>query len=75
MLKRSFATAGWFLATWCVYELVAYFTGWPRAIGPMIAVPIAAFVGIDPFAAIWPRADREPRSSVLPAGLPQRKVA
>lgn len=75
MLKRSVATVGWFLATWCVYELAVSFTDWPRIIGPMLALPIAAFVGVDPFAAIWPRDVRHPRRSVVPASLPQREVA
>src|SRR5688500_1841697 len=53
MLKRSVATVGWFFATWCMWELLAYFTGWPRLVGPVLATAAAATIGFDPMRAIW----------------------
>ncbi len=56
MFKRSTATVLWFFATWCMWELVAYFTGWPRLVGPVLATAAAATIGFDPMRAIWPGA-------------------
>jgi hypothetical protein len=57
MFKRSTATVLWFFATWCMWELLAYFTGWPRLLGPVLATAAAAVIGFDPMRAIWSRRD------------------
>lgn len=53
MLKRSVATVGWFMATWCFYELAVYFVDAPRIGGPLLGAAVSAFVGLDPLDAIW----------------------
>jgi hypothetical protein len=67
MVKRSVATFGWFLSTWCLYELIVYFAGAPRVLGPVLGVLAAAVVGLDPFDVIW-RSARD-ASAPVPADV------
>lgn len=53
MFKRSLATVLWFFATWCIYELLVYFIGMPRLVGPVLATAAAAVIGFDPTRSIW----------------------
>jgi hypothetical protein len=63
MFKRSVATVLWFFATWCMYELVVYFVGAPRLLGPVLATAASALIGLDPMRAIWRHDEPAPRQA------------
>jgi len=53
MKKRILATALWFYAAWYAWSILADMTGMPGLLGPVVAVAIGAFVGLDPLHRIW----------------------
>ena len=63
MSKRVVAALLWFGVTWFGYEIVWSLTGVPRAMGPVVATAIAAFVAIDPMTLFWPRPTPSSRPS------------
>ena len=58
MVKRIVAAPLWFVSTWLMYGLVAYFLGIPETGGAIVGALVAAFVCLDPTGAFWeaPRA-------------------
>ena len=62
MTKRASAALLWYLATWVGFEILGSLTGIPRAIGPIVATAVSAFVGVDPAGLIWPKVAKAPRS-------------
>ena len=78
MVKRSVVALLWFVAVWCMYDLVAYFAGTPRLLGPVIGAALASFVGVDPLSLFWPggsirrapRAEPSCRPRMSPADRP-----
>ncbi len=67
MVKRAVAAPLWFLAILCLYDLVAYFTGVPRIVGPLVAATVSTIVSIDPGHVVW---TARPAASVDGGSLP-----
>lgn len=44
----------WLVAVGWGFNFVSAYTGFPQVIGMVVAVGVAAFVGIDPLGVIWP---------------------
>jgi hypothetical protein len=55
MKKRAAATILWFYTGWFVGAFVAFAAGLSPALGPILGISAAAFVGIDPRGMIWAR--------------------
>ena len=53
--KRALAVLLWFYSGWAVGAMVAYALGITPAIGPVLGLAGATFVGLDPLGAIWAR--------------------
>jgi hypothetical protein len=66
MKKRLLASALWFYATWYGLSILANLTGMPGSAGPVIALAVALFVGMDPMHRIWTKR-MAPESIALPA--------
>jgi hypothetical protein len=62
MTKRIAAALLWYFAIWVGFEVVWSLTGIPRAIGPIVATAVSAFVGVDPAGLFWPRTAKAGRS-------------
>lgn len=60
MLKRLIAGPLWFVAVWCLVDLISSFVGLPRFLGVLSGVAFAAFAMIDPFGLFWTR--HEPKT-------------
>jgi hypothetical protein len=63
MTKRALSSVIWFFAVWLGYEIAWSLIGVPRALGPVIATAIAAFVAVDPMTLFWPRTARIMKSN------------
>jgi hypothetical protein len=44
-MKIVLASAFWFLASWFVYDALAFLAGGPRAITPVVALAVAVGIG------------------------------
>jgi len=55
MSKRTVVALAWFAAMWVGYEVLWSLTGVPRALGPVVAAAMSAFVTVDPGRHFWPR--------------------
>ena len=55
MAKRVVASSLWFVVITWGYNYLGFYLGLPFLAGPIIAATVAAFVGLDPIKAIWPR--------------------
>lgn len=65
-LVRVLATVLWLLAGWDLGSFVANVVGLNWALGPLLGLALADFVGGDPFHVIWSRrVVREPPSGAL----------
>lgn len=53
MVKRIVAAPLWFVSTWLMYGLVAYFLGIPETGGAVLGALVAALVCLDPTGAFW----------------------
>ncbi len=53
MVRRVLAGLFWFVAVAAWYGFASFAFGLPQALGPVVAVAIAAFVTIDPRHWIW----------------------
>jgi hypothetical protein len=53
MVKRIIATPLWFLAIWGLWDLVAFVSGAPSLLGPLLGVAASAFVALDPAHLFW----------------------
>ena len=62
MTKRVAAALLWYAAIWVGFEVVWSLTGIPRAIGPIVATAVSAFVGVDPAGLFWPKLTKASRS-------------
>jgi hypothetical protein len=51
--KRVLATFLWFYSGWAMGALIAFFLGVSPALGPIVGIAGAAFIGADPFGRIW----------------------
>lgn len=60
MFKRSVIGALWFISIWFATDLVGYFAGTPRLIGPLVGLLAAAFFAIDPFGVVYARRPATP---------------
>ena len=69
MKKRLLVTALWFYAVWYAWSIVAVFTGMTGAIGPLVALVLAGFVGWDPAHRIWNRRPAPAAEPVARAAL------
>jgi hypothetical protein len=58
MTKRVIATLLWFYAGWYAGAMVAELFGISPALGPILAVAMAAIIGGDPRGIIWGRTGR-----------------
>ena len=56
MKKRLLAAALWFYVSWYAWSLIAAWLTLPDVLGPLVALAIAGFVGLDPLHRIWNRA-------------------
>jgi hypothetical protein len=70
MVKRVVASTLWFVVIAWGYDYLGYYLGLPFLAGPIIAATVAAFVGLDPMKAIWPR-----KAVQEPAEPPQESLA
>ncbi|MFL5770567.1 MAG: hypothetical protein ACJ765_10860 [Chloroflexota bacterium] len=68
MVKRAVAGLLWFVTGLFAAELVEYFTGASRLMGPLLALTIAMFVVLDPLHVMWASRDSTPRSELESAG-------
>ena len=66
MKKRLLATVLWFYAAWYGWSILADMTGMPGLAGPVIALAVAVFVGMDPMHRIWTKRPAS-ESAALPA--------
>ena len=55
MVKRTACSLLWLFAIAWAFNFISAYTGVPQGVGSVIAVAVAAFVGVDPLHAIWPR--------------------
>lgn len=55
MFKRSAIGALWFVSMWFASDVIGYFAGTPRLIGPLVGLVSAAFFAIDPFGVVYGR--------------------
>ena len=53
MVRRVLAGLFWFVAVAAWYGFASFAFGLPQALGPVVALAIAAFVAIDPRHWIW----------------------
>ncbi len=53
MVRRVLAGVFWFVAVAAWYGFASFAFGIPGALGPVIALGVAAFVAIDPRHWIW----------------------
>jgi uncharacterized membrane protein YoaK (UPF0700 family) len=53
MSKRNLATTLWFLVGWTLGLFLAFATGLPALLGPVLAVVFAAVVYRDPSGRLW----------------------
>ena len=53
MVRRVLAAIFWFVAVGAWYGFASFAFGLPQALGPFVAVAIAALVAIDPAHVIW----------------------
>lgn len=72
MSKRAVASVLWFVSIAFAYEVVWSLTGVPRAVGPVLAAVVAAFVAVDPIRLFWPSTSSATRETpeMAPAALP-----
>ncbi len=69
MFKRAVAATAWFVSTWWVYALFAYFLGLPAGGGAVIGALFAGFVAMDPTAAFWGPRKRDVTEADRPGAL------
>lgn len=61
MVKRIVVVPLWFVSTWLMYGLIAYFIGVPDTGGAVLGALTAALVCLDPTGAFWgPKERRAP---------------
>lgn len=53
MVKRAAAAVFWFLAITWGYNYLGYYLGMPFLVGPVLAVAVSTFVGLDPLHVVW----------------------
>jgi hypothetical protein len=53
MKKRVLCGVLWFFTGWYAGAMIAYFTGTPTALGPILGIAAAALIGGDPRGIIW----------------------
>jgi hypothetical protein len=59
MVKRIIATPLWFFAIWGLWDLVAFVSGAPAILAPLLAVAVSGFVALDPAHLFWPKSERQ----------------
>jgi hypothetical protein len=65
MKKRLLATVLWFYATWYGWSILADMVGLPALLGPVVALAVAAVIGLDTMHRIWTK-----RSGAAASTLP-----
>ena len=55
MSKRIVAGVFWFLAIGYFWNFAGAMWGFPPAIGTVVALSVALFVGLDPLGVLWKR--------------------
>ena len=70
MKKRLFATVLWFYATWYGWSILADMAGMPGMLGPVVALAVAAVIGLDPMHRIWTKRPAT-ASATMPALEPE----
>jgi hypothetical protein len=53
MIKRGFATALWFVATWVMVSALDFAVVLPSWIAPVVAMAVAALIAFDPRHLLW----------------------
>lgn len=56
MFKRIACSMLWLVAVAWAFNFLSAYMGVPQVMGSVLAVAVAAFVGIDPLKVIWPAA-------------------
>src|SRR3982750_4666843 len=64
MKKRALAAVLWLYAGWFLGAAIAWATGAPSVLGPILGLAGAGFFGGDPLHIIWARAAQRPEASV-----------
>jgi hypothetical protein len=66
MVKRAAAAVFWFLAITWGYNYLGYYLGMPFLGGPVLAVAVSTFVGLDPLQVVWRTGVKAAQSEPVP---------
>jgi hypothetical protein len=58
MLKRTACSFLWLVAVGWAFNFISAYTGAPQLMGSVLAIAVAAFVGLDPLHVLWPAPER-----------------
>jgi hypothetical protein len=58
MVKRTASALLWLVAVGWAFNFISAYTGAPQLIGSVVAIAVAAFVGVDPLHLLWPAGER-----------------
>jgi len=65
MKKRALAGALWLYAGWCLGAAIAWATGVPPILGPILGLAGASFFAGDPLNRIWATRPTSPSSASI----------
>ncbi|HEV2005784.1 MAG TPA: hypothetical protein VGQ85_04145 [Candidatus Limnocylindrales bacterium] len=74
MNKRNLAAFLWFFGGWTLGSALAFFAGLPWALGPTVALLLAAVVWWDPTHQLWPARQPGGRSARTTDRLAGRQI-
>jgi hypothetical protein len=63
MFKRTACALLWLVTVGWAFNFISAYTGAPHLMGSILAVAVAAFVGLDPLHVIWPAPERAPTTA------------
>ena len=63
MFKRTASSLLWLIAVGWAFNFISAYTGASQALGSVLAIAVAAFVGFDPLHVVWPAPERTSSTS------------
>jgi len=75
MTKRIVAGTFWFLAIGYFWNFAGAMWGFPPAVGTVVALSVALFVGFDPFGVLWKRQPMRRIARIPDQAVPDGKQA